>query len=235
MKKGMFKTDKRFLGLLRESLAILAAILVAFALDAWWEERREYSQMLDALDAVSVEIERNIALLDEAIAHNQVQAQRGFAVARLTPDDIPELPMEQVAELSNVPNYNLVRLQLGAVTAFIEGGYLAVVPDRALRAEIAAIPRVQEEIDEEMSAVLSAQEKMEATMTANLTVEEMLRMMENPARAGTGLLNSIATNDDARKDVVFRSFFLGQLYAVELKEARQILETTKAHVDAFSE
>ncbi len=234
MKPSRFSTDGRFARLFRESLAILAAILAAFALDAWWEERREYGQMLDALDAVGVEIDRNIALLDNAIDYNRAQAERGFRIVRLAPEDISALPADEVADLAGFPSYNLVRLQLGAATAFIEGGFLAVLPDREVRAEIAGLPRIQEEIDEEMLAVLGAQEQLEETMSVNLPVEEVIAMMEDPSMTATSMLRGVASNDDARRALIFRSFFLGQLYASELEEARDLLETTRSHIDRFS-
>ena len=215
----------------RESVAILTAILIAFALDAWWEERREVAQMLDALDAVTLEIDRNIALLDEAIAHNQERAALGFEIVQLTPEALAVLPDDRVAELFRFTNYNLVRLQQGAVTAFIEGGYLAVVPDRNLRAEIAGLPRIQEEIDEEMLAVIQAQERMEAHMTVNLSIEEMLAGLSNPQNAGRNLLRGVVTNEQARRALMFRSFFLGDLYTSELEEAKTLLEATRGHID----
>mgnify|MGYP001824475006 CR=1 FL=1 len=84
----------------RESIAILAAILAAFALDAWWEERREVEQMLDALDAVTLEIDRNIDILEEAAAHNRNAGDAGFEIAGLAPGDVPGLAPERVAKLA---------------------------------------------------------------------------------------------------------------------------------------
>jgi hypothetical protein len=214
----------------RESLAILAAILAAFALDAWWEDRREVSQMMDALDAVSLEIEKNIALLDEAVAHNRAVADAGFAIVRLTPEDVSELTPERVRELSGFTDYNLVRLQLGAATAFIEGGFLAVLPDRALRAEIAGLPRLQEEIDEEMMAVNKAQQQLEQHLGGDLSVEEMLSMMSDPRNAGPLLIRSLVNDDQARRALILRSFFLGDLYGSELEETRALLEATRINI-----
>ena len=215
----------------RESLAILAAILAAFALDAWWEERREVEQMLDALDAVSLEIERNIVLLDEAVAHNRAVADAGFDIVRLAPEDVQRLPPERLRELSRFTDYNLVRLQLGAATAFIEGGFLAVLPDRVLRAEIAGLPRIQEEIDEEMMAVTSAQEELEAHLGSDLSIEEMLDLMANPRKAGSTLIESVTRDDQARRALILRSFFLGDLYGSELEEAAQQLQAARDRIE----
>lgn len=215
----------------RASLAILAAILAAFALDAWWEERREYGQMLDALDAVTLEIDRNIEILEEAVAHNREVAAAGFDIVRLAPEDVPELSPERVAALAKFTDYNLVRLQQGAVSAFIEGGFLAVVPDRSLRAEIASLPRIQEEIDEEMQAVNSSQEQLEAHMGSNLSIEEMLGLMSDPRSAGRTLIGSITEDDQARRALIMRSFFLGDLYSSELEQAIILLETAREQIE----
>lgn len=221
----------RLMQMARASIAILAAILVAFALDAWWEERREFGQMLDALDAVALEIDRNIAILEEAVAHNREVAAYGFDIARLAPEDVAGLSPERIAALAKFTDYNLVRLQQGAVTAFIEGGFLAVVPDRMLRSEIAGLPRIQEEIDEEMMAVNKGQEQLEDRMGSNLSIEEMLSLMSDPRNAGRTLIESISEDDQARRALIMRSFFLGDLYASELEEAISLLEATRTHIE----
>ncbi len=221
----------RLMQMARASIAILAAILVAFALDAWWEERREYEQMLDALDAVTLEIDRNIAILEQAVAHNREVAAHGFDIARLAPEDVAGLSPERIAALARFTDYNLVRLQQGAVTAFIEGGFLAVVPDRMLRSEIAGLPRIQEEIDEEMLAVNKAQEQLEEHMGSNLSIEDMLSLMSDPQGAGSTLIESISRDDEARRALIMRSFFLGDLYSSELEEARMLLEATRAQIE----
>lgn len=224
---------RRLAQMARESLAILAAILVAFALDAWWEERREFGQMRDALDAVRLEIDRNIEILEEALAHNREVAAAGFDIVRLAPDDVAGLSRERLAALARFTDYNLVRLQQGAVTAFIEGGFLAVVPDRALRSEIAGLPRIQEEIDEEMLAVNKAQEQLEDHMGSNLSIEEMLDLMADPRNAGHRLIESITRDDQARRALIMRSFFLGDLYASELEEAISLLEAARVRIEQF--
>jgi hypothetical protein len=216
----------------RESIAILAAILAAFALDAWWEERREVEQMLDALDAVTLEIDRNIDILEGAAAHNRNTGDAGFEIVGLAPEDVPGLAPERVAELAIFTDYNLVRLQQGAVTAFIEGGFLAVVPDRHLRSQIAGLPRIQEEIDEEMLAVIKAQERLEEYMGSNLTVEEMLSIMSDPRNAGRRLIESIVNDDGARRALIMRSFFLRDLYSVELINAINELKAIRAQIEA---
>ena len=70
----------KFGALIREAFAVLAAILVAFALDAWWDERVGHAEMLEALDAVEVEIERNLVLIDSTLTFN---SSRGELIGRM--------------------------------------------------------------------------------------------------------------------------------------------------------
>ena len=49
-----------------EAMAIIASILLAFAIDAWWEDRNEVRLERRLLTAMLVEFENNIELLQEA-------------------------------------------------------------------------------------------------------------------------------------------------------------------------
>lgn len=162
--------------------------------------------------------------------HGPRVGDAGFAIVALAPEDVPGLAPEQVAALAGFTDYNLVRRHHGAVTAFIEGGFLAVVPDRNLRAEIAGLPRIQEEIDEEMHAVNKAQERFEEVMGSNLTVEEMLSLMSDPRNAGRRLIDSIVNDDGARRALIMRSFFLRDLYSVELLNAINEFKAIRAQI-----
>jgi hypothetical protein len=56
-----------FRRLATESLVIVASILLAFAIDAWWEERREREAQLERLSRVAAEIHINQQLVSEKI------------------------------------------------------------------------------------------------------------------------------------------------------------------------
>ena len=139
----------RFAALVREALAVLAAILVAFALDAWWDSWRERTDMLEALDAVRVEIERNVNTIDSTFNYNRTRGELVRAAVAFSEDDVAALSGDDLDRFANLPDYLLATLELGAVTAFIEGGFLATLDDRDLRAELAGLPRLQDELDEE--------------------------------------------------------------------------------------
>ncbi len=221
----------RLPGMARESVAVLAAILVAFALDAWWDERREREEMLDALDAVTVEIERNLVLLDEAIAENRGQAAVGLEVLALETGDIEMLPVDEALRLSQLLNWNAVKLELGAITAFIEGGFLAHVPDLALRAELAGIPRIQPEIDEEAEGAGADQIRVIETFFPLIDVDEFLANPGDDAAFARHLLEIMVSSEDVRRAIWLRNFTLGQLYPDELRIARDQLAETLERIE----
>jgi hypothetical protein len=224
----------RFAALVREALAVLAAILVAFALDAWWDARVERGSMLDALDAVAVEIERNLVQLDETLDYNAGRGERVNAMAPLSVADVTAMSDEELALFADLPNYNLATLELGAVTAFIEGGFLATLDDRELRAELAGLPRLQTELDEEASVVLAASERMNEMLLALTPMEEFLAPEgPNSATAIRNILTTYASSEEARRALLARTFFLTYLYGGEVSATRERLQAVGRHIREY--
>ena len=58
-------------GLITEAAVIVASILLAFALDAWWDECQGQARLDEVLAAVADEFESEIAVLDSIIEDNQ--------------------------------------------------------------------------------------------------------------------------------------------------------------------
>jgi hypothetical protein len=224
----------RLAALVREALAVLAAILVAFALDAWWDARVERGSMLDALDAVAVEVERNLVRLDEAMAYNAGRSERVNAMASLSLADVEAMSHEQLGTFADLPNYSLATLELGAVTAFIEGGFLAILDERELRAELAGLPRLQVELDEEASVVLSASERMNEVLVALTPMEEFLAPEGPNSPAVTrNILRTFTSTEEARRALLARTFFLTYLYGGELRATRERLEAIGGRIRAY--
>ena len=52
-----------------EGIAIIVSILIAFAIDAWWDERKEEQEAHRALTAIKAELHENIELIDRELAY----------------------------------------------------------------------------------------------------------------------------------------------------------------------
>ena len=60
----MSKRDRWVAGLALEGLVVVASILVAFLLDAWWDGRELRNQLNDELASVGREIDENRGLVE---------------------------------------------------------------------------------------------------------------------------------------------------------------------------
>jgi hypothetical protein len=224
----------RWTALLRESLAVLAAILVAFALDAWWEESQERRMMLEALDAVAVELERNVAEVNLALEYNEDRAALVGEMAAMSVDQVQALDEAGLLHFSDLPNYHIATLELGAATAFIEGGFLSVLDDRELRSEVAGLPRLQLELDEEANVVLEQSERLNVRVLDAMPLDAFRTPGGlNSPEATRALLRAAVTDEDTLRMFLGRTFFLSFLYAGELQRTRDRLQEVRARIADF--
>lgn len=213
----------RFTALVREALAVLAAILAAFALDAWWDDRVERGAMFEALQTVAMEVERNLAALDSTIEYNEDQVLLARRALGMSMEELDALADEGVRVFRDMPNYELLTLELGAITAFIEGGFLPVV-DLELRALLAGLPRLQTELDEEGGVMQAAMQRFTPRLIATMPDEILGDPMKINGTVGTrAVIAGVIENRQAREAFVERTFVLGFLYAAELARTREQL------------
>lgn len=223
----------RFAALVREAAAVLAAILIAFALDAWWDERVEQRDMLEALDAVATELQRNVEEIRSSREYNTGRGQLVAEAFELLDRDLAALPDEELLRFANLPNYVLVTLELGAASAFIEGGYLAALDDRDLRANIAGIPRFQAEMDEEAGTVLNASERLNVALLDQVPVEQMLGAGPDGAPTAAAILEGLRGSEAVQRAFAARTFFLTFLYGTQLEAIETRMEEILAEIEAY--
>jgi len=206
-----------------EAAAVLAAILVAFALDAWWDERIETADMLEALDAVAVELEQNLARMDSAGAHNRRQIETAMALTALTAADVAALSDDEVARYSGFPNYEEVTLERGATTAFIEGGFLRAVEDVDLRTRVAGLAAVQDELDEELAGFRASSDRVTQLLIQMIALDDLDRIFSIDGSRSN--LAAISADSTVRREIIGRAFLLS-IYTDEMFRMRDRLAET---------
>jgi hypothetical protein len=72
--------------ILVEALAIVASILLAFAIDAWWQDRNDSAIELQYLEAVREDLVRSVELLDSTESLQRTQVDYLHALLETTPD-----------------------------------------------------------------------------------------------------------------------------------------------------
>lgn len=130
-----------------EGLVIVVSILLAFAIDAWWEGWQERADVEDALRAVRAELVDNLAYFEDVARDHRRVAEGGFEMLGYTDPDPNPAHFERakflIGELwvraGNDPPGS------GAVSSLIASGSLGRVDSSELRRALAYWPNYIEQ------------------------------------------------------------------------------------------
>ena len=126
--------------LLLEGSAIVASILIAFAIDASWERVQEDALEQRLLKSLRSEIKPNLVNIEGAAKNNAAvikSSDRLFALA-VAANDTRDLT-EVDSLLANLGWYFSAAFSTGAIDAVISSGNLDIIKDSSLRTKIAAL------------------------------------------------------------------------------------------------
>jgi hypothetical protein len=124
--------------LIIEGLVVVASILVAFALDAWWSQRAERQVELGNLRALSSDFRQNVTRLETVIAREEeiVGASRRLLAVGDARD--AQLPADSLAQLlGSLFVSSRFDPVMGAYEAVVGSGGLAQIRDDSLRLALA--------------------------------------------------------------------------------------------------
>ena len=117
-----------------EGVAIVASILLAFGIDAWWDERQERAEEREILESLLVEFQANRDQAASVISFHDRAVQSVAVLMEMSEEEILALPAEAVEEalgfFGSPQTFDAVR---GSVDALIGSGKLGILRDRALR------------------------------------------------------------------------------------------------------
>ena len=145
---------KRWGFLFTEALLIVASILLAFALDSWWDERKERVEEAEILHGLEEEFFLNRSKLDYRIEQH-MQDLEGMAALLAAANrgywDSADMSVDEaIASLIAPPTTDLGN---GVLDALISSGRIELLTNRELRSRLATWEGVFAEVrdDEEMS------------------------------------------------------------------------------------
>lgn len=145
--------------LLAEGVMVVASILVAFALDAWWEERQLERDMLEDLAIVEAELAENIRLVGDTIEMMVRVTDAGTELLnamKAQPESV------HVAFAGDRLFWALffnptLDVSVGAIDAWIAAGRLAGIDNPELRKRLASVRgKVADVTEEQLVARLVA-------------------------------------------------------------------------------
>ncbi len=133
-----------------ESTAIIASILIAFAIDAWWDGRRERAELRGLLEGLHAEFVENRRLIAEAESSTAEMREWLLHFHTSSPDvaaSIPAADTYQQVYLPLVRGWD-VTLSTGLLDASVSSGKLALIPSLQTRAALAAFAAAYEDLED---------------------------------------------------------------------------------------
>lgn len=133
-----------------EATAIVASILLAFTIDAWWDDRKERVEEREILESLQVEFEANrdgvaavLRVHDEALRYAaQLMSLTEIEVLALSETDVER----HVRYFAYPRTFDAVR---GTVDALISSGKLGILQDRELRESLTTFVNMLEDAGED--------------------------------------------------------------------------------------
>ncbi len=170
--------SNRWLKLFTEATAIILSILSAFAIDAWWEGRKDLAEEVELLRGLAAEFADNAILIEETLERSELG--RADLQRLMGPD--PEYIEGGLAEHSFAAVYEplirtwTVALTTGFLEATINSGKLALIRDLELRAalgrfqgrqtDVAEVVAYTNELNREAAKILGGYPEIRAVLAS---------------------------------------------------------------------
>ena len=135
--------SERVRSALAEGILIVVSILVAFAIDAWWEERQERAEEVRILESLRAEFHANAEYMPEFIeAHRRTTFYAKQITERMEAAGPGGKFSVSVAELAQILQNRSTDPQTGALDAILQSGELRFIGNRGIRESLAQWPRL---------------------------------------------------------------------------------------------
>lgn len=122
---------------LREVAIVTAGILIAFALDAWWDNRVTAEREQIHLRALVSDFEHNVGALQAIVSKEEDVMANTEALLKLARTSSQDAPASLVELMNGVFNSGRYEPVMGAYEALLNSGGLMLIRDESLRAALA--------------------------------------------------------------------------------------------------
>ena len=123
-----------------ESVAIVASILLALAIDAWWVGQQEREEVQVLLTALKEEAQSNLLEIDKELTYRRAAIESATKLLSASAENISLEPVELNQLLGSLMWWGNAVFAGGALDGLIQGGGLALIESRSLRSMVASLP-----------------------------------------------------------------------------------------------
>jgi hypothetical protein len=161
--------DRRisWLRVLVESVAIVASILLAFGVDAWWDRHREALEEQTALQGLYADLTASVAQLDDVVRMHETYDEQLIALDTMTASRVsalaPDSAFRYVVAMTNIYTFDA---RDGTLDGLIASGRLGLIESPALRSALIEWKARVEDLTEESSELRVAGHRVSDRITA---------------------------------------------------------------------
>lgn len=129
-----------------EGVAIVTSILLAFAIQAWWEDRSSRKAEEEVLSALVDELQSNIGSINSALEFRtaMVEPLTELLEASARNSDVQGAELDQL--LGSLVWSEIADPATGVFQSLVQGGELGQIEDIALRSRISSLTTVYEDL-----------------------------------------------------------------------------------------
>ncbi len=141
--------------LFAEAIAIVTSILLAFAIDAWWEEHSDRIRLAGAIQNTAAEVRDAREEIENAVKRNTFRIDGIRRFLSLKPDELLALPEDSLLSFSGVFYTPSPFDSSGyALQGLLAGGNLEIIADDELRSALIAWAQFPKEIERDYAESL---------------------------------------------------------------------------------
>jgi hypothetical protein len=115
--------------ILLQGCAIVASILLAFGIEAWWGEREERSTEQRILLVLDAELQANLRLIEEEISYHTAMREVIAQIYRAAAGDLQLSKAEVDILFADLLWWSEPEFAVGALISLVDGGQLGILDD----------------------------------------------------------------------------------------------------------
>jgi len=183
------KPERRsmWLRIVAEGVAIVVSILLAFAIQAWWDGRRDRAQERVSLEGLRQEFEDNLALLDGGATFHEGavrMTERLLFLSRADSLDPNPVAMDSLVRRAWI-DFGTFNPRQGVLTALVASGDIGLIRDAHLREAIGAWSGMLDDlVEEELIIARDVQERWTPAIQARIPLDHVYGLGGNQAAEG---------------------------------------------------
>jgi hypothetical protein len=224
---------RRTTRLVSEGAVIVVSILLAFWIDAWWDNRQARMTEMTVLESIREEVEENRLELDRLLGLNGTQLERIDGFLGLTPDELRSLPQDSVAPwISAIVVTWTYDADDSAAGLFLGSSAPVTQHAREVGSVLARWVGVLEDMEEEKETVWELGTDLAgrlALYTTAVAHDGQGLLYQVAGRLGPGLLAQLRLDDEFVAAALNKAHYQN-VYVRELNQASAVLDSLRALV-----